>query len=229
MTDARNRDYVSDLALWADTAAKQPSHARAHMNYGVALGQRGRLPEAETEYRTAARLAPDDPLVVANLGTTLAEEGKLDEALPLLVRGVALRPADPDLRRRLADARGAHGDVALALQDYLATIALRPNDALALNKAARLLLMAPDERLRDRAQAMSLAERAVGATARRDPGSLDTLAVALAEIDRFPEAAAAEAEAVGLARGRMDNTMVAGFEARLALFQAGRKPTGPAR
>jgi Flp pilus assembly protein TadD len=229
MTSARNRDYESDLTMWADTVAKQPSHARAHMNYGVALGERGRLPEAEAEYRTAERLAPDDPLIVANLGSTLAEEGKFDDALPLLVRGVALRPADPDLHRHLADAHAAHGDPAQAVQEYLAAIALRSDDALALNKAARILMMAPDERLRDRPRALGLAERAVTATGRQDPGSLDTLAVALAELDRFPEAAAAEAEAVALARGRMDGALVAGFEARLALFQAGRKFGGPAR
>jgi len=44
-----------------------PNFAEAHNNLGDVLQLLNRLPEAEASYRTALRLAPDDPLVHYNL------------------------------------------------------------------------------------------------------------------------------------------------------------------
>ena len=229
MTRARNRDYATDLTLWADTVAKQPTHARARMNYGVSLAAVGRLADAEAEYRAAERLAPDDKLVLSNLAMALTAAKKWDDALPRLERAVTLLPSNPELRRSLAETLTVKGEPARAIAEYFTTLTLRPDDPLALNRVARLLMTAPDEHLRDPSRALAFAERAVAVTRRRDPGTLDTLAVALAEVGRFPEAAAAETEAIAQGEGRIDPSALAGLRERLALFQAGRKFTGSRR
>ena len=57
-TAARNRDYRGELSLWADTAAKFPSNARAHNNLGTALGDKMGRPGRNNEAwkRVAAEL-----------------------------------------------------------------------------------------------------------------------------------------------------------------------------
>src|SRR6185312_1341195 len=79
LTAHRNRVYRSELALWADTAAKRPGSARAHAGLGYDLGQAGRTEEAVAEYRKALELQPG-VIARTDLGDALADDGRLPEA-----------------------------------------------------------------------------------------------------------------------------------------------------
>src|SRR5436309_7272372 len=59
--------------------------------------QRGRLAEAEQEFRTVIALAPRDPLGYANLGLTYLRAGRYAEAESELDRARRLDPKNPDI------------------------------------------------------------------------------------------------------------------------------------
>jgi tetratricopeptide (TPR) repeat protein len=59
--------------------------------------ERGRLPEAEAQFKQVVALAPRDPLGYANLGLTYLRGGRFAEAETQLRRARKLDPANPDV------------------------------------------------------------------------------------------------------------------------------------
>jgi type IV pilus assembly protein PilF len=67
-----------------DSAVKQdPKYYKAHWVMGLLLEQLDRPAEADSFYKTAIRLQPEDPDVTNTYAVYLCKSGKIDEALPL--------------------------------------------------------------------------------------------------------------------------------------------------
>ena len=75
---------------------------------------------------------------------------------------------------------------------------LNPEWVTAISSLASVLAAAPDASIRDPADAVRLAERAVALTLRRDANTLDVLAVAHAAAGDFDRAVAVADEALAL-------------------------------
>jgi protein O-mannosyl-transferase len=222
-TDSRNRDYQSFERIWLDTVQKRPLNARARINYATALLTTGRFPEAESHLREALRLKPDSAEGQADLGAALCAQGKVDEGIPHLERALALQPDYVAASRDLGEAYASRGQFSLAARYYASALDQRPDDVALLNRLGWILATAADEPSRDGARAIALAERAVRLTNQQDVESLDTLAVAYAEADRFNEAIAMGVEALALARAKGHRDIVPELERRLAVYQARQK------
>lgn len=226
MTRERNRDYASQERLWQRDIAARPSNARARASYGIALFSSGRYADAESQLRAAVQLDPRDATAFANLGSVLCAQGRLDACVTELERALTLEPDNADALATLGDAHTARGDDARALPFLTRAQAARPDDVLRLNRLGWLLAVSRDDRVRDGARALGLAERAVALTARRDVMSLNTLAAAQAEVGRFAEAAATMVAAIELAQAQGLAAAVSELERRRALFAAGKKFSG---
>jgi len=132
-------DYKDDLVFWDATRHAVPRSAKAHLNYSVMWGARGRLDIRLESNKVAAELAPKWPMAHIYLGDTLCRLHRTDEAWPHYVRGFELAPGDPNLislsLQCLWDEQALekHHDELLALSDkhpgswlaYLATDTLR--------------------------------------------------------------------------------------------------------
>jgi len=94
MTWERNRDYRTEVEIWADTVAKRPANFRAHNNLGAALASKDRYSEAVGPYREAVRLKQDYQSAYRNLGTALSILGRDREATEALNKALALEPDD---------------------------------------------------------------------------------------------------------------------------------------
>jgi tetratricopeptide (TPR) repeat protein len=223
VTDSRNRDYQSFERIWFDTVQKRPLNARARINYATALLTTGRFPEAESHLREALRLKPDSAEGHADLGAALCAQGKVDEGIPHLERALAIQPDYVAASRDLGEAYASRGQFGLAARYYASALDQRPDDVALLNRLGWILATAADEPPRDGARAIVLAERAVRLTNQQDVESLDTLAVAYAEVDRFTEAIAMGGEALALARAKGHRDIVPELERRLAAYQARSK------
>jgi hypothetical protein len=66
-TLVRGQRYASDVALWADAAAKSPHGLRPHWNYAQALQAAGRFDDARAEFLVARAIAPHDVRIEAAL------------------------------------------------------------------------------------------------------------------------------------------------------------------
>jgi Flp pilus assembly protein TadD len=96
--------------------------------------QRGRLPEAEQEFKTVIALAPRDPLGYANLGLTYLRAGRYAEAESQLDRARRLDPRNPDVALIVAKLYSLTGRPAEARR----VLAAVPPDARVLYALAEL-------------------------------------------------------------------------------------------
>jgi len=71
----------------------------------------GQWDKAETDYRRALRLAPEDPAVLHQLGIIYSDQGQIVQAYPLLKKSVELQPDDPEIQLKL-------GMILYWLRDY---------------------------------------------------------------------------------------------------------------
>ena len=105
---------------------------------------------------------------------------------------------------------------------FRAGLAADPDDPRLAARLAWLLATAPEDSLRDGAEAVRLAERAVKVTGDRLPEALDVLAAAYAEAGRFDDATATARRARELATAAGGTALAAEIGQRLALYEVAK-------
>lgn len=137
LTHARNHDYRSEVAIWNDTAAKNPSNAKAQSILASTLAAiPGRQDEAIAHLETSLRFNPESAEAHHSLAILLARSpARRAEAIAHFEHALRLRPEWAD----------AHTALAIAL----ASTPGREGDALAhFETAARLQPAASEAHLR---------------------------------------------------------------------------------
>lgn len=181
-TFKRQGAWESPKTLFLDTIKKNPRSYAAHGVYATALSTAGDKEQALHHTLEAIRLMPDGgPKLPLTAAKSLFELGRLDEAAVIL-QSVEIPPAEQFIYRfHLFDYALLHdllGNKAAARAAYSQYLTVAPEDPRALNNLA--WMMATDSRSSpaDRAEALSLARRAmdIDPADRRYSG---TLAVAL--------------------------------------------------
>ena len=115
------------------------------------------------------------------------------------------------------------GESDRAIADYELALALNPNLAVALNSLAWDLATMPTAAQRDGPRAVELAEKALK-TNNREPGFLDTLGAAYAEVGRYADAVRSQGQAIEILReaGKTPAVVIEDFESRLHLYREKR-------
>jgi tetratricopeptide (TPR) repeat protein len=142
LTLRRNGDYRTDLALWADTAAKRPENPYAQTNLGVDLGKEGDAAGAMARYELAVRLKPDLPEANNNLGNSLRDQGRIPEAIAHYDAALRARPDYADVYNNRGVALVKDGRMADALADFEQSLRLNPDFAEAHNNFGNALRLA---------------------------------------------------------------------------------------
>ncbi|HEU4406611.1 MAG TPA: tetratricopeptide repeat protein [Polyangiaceae bacterium] len=89
--------YRDDLTFWTAARAAVPNSAKAHLNYSVMWGARGRLDIRLESNRRALELAPEWPMAHVYLGDTLCRMKRPLEAWPHYAQGFKMAQNDPNL------------------------------------------------------------------------------------------------------------------------------------
>jgi hypothetical protein len=89
--------YTDDLIFWRMTRWASPKSAKAHLNYAVMLGARGRLQERLRIGHRALEIAPHWPMAHIYHADTLCRLGDVDGAWPYYVGGLSRAPNDRSL------------------------------------------------------------------------------------------------------------------------------------
>jgi tetratricopeptide (TPR) repeat protein len=214
-TAAAIRHYRRSLEL-------DPASATAHYNLATLLAAGGTLDEAARHFRRAVALRPAHAAAHNNLGAVLRALGRLAEATPYFERAVALDADNAAAHNNLASALASTGRPADAVLHYRRALALEPDGIESLMSLAWILATAGDASPRPLPEAVALAERAAALTGRRDVNVQATLAAAYAAAGRFDDAAAAQREAITLARPIAGPDVMAELQRRLTLYQQQR-------
>ncbi|HEY1108377.1 MAG TPA: tetratricopeptide repeat protein [Opitutaceae bacterium] len=141
-TVARLGDYRDELSIWGDTAAKHPSSARAHNNYGQALFRAGRLDEAVASYERALAIQPKYPETHYNLGVARMRQGDAARAIAHYDTALRHEPDYPEALNNLGNALAQLGRHEEALARYAEAVKRRPSFAEAHNNLGNALLQA---------------------------------------------------------------------------------------
>ncbi|MCC6765641.1 MAG: tetratricopeptide repeat protein [Deltaproteobacteria bacterium] len=139
LTWRRLPSYGDSLSLWELGITAAPASDYAHNNYGAALMDADRFPEAVTQFREALRLNPAYDIARFNLAGCLEYLGERDEALRQFETLAAHRPNDAAMMHRVAELRSRAGDLAGARAMWERALALKPNDLRVLRSLADLL------------------------------------------------------------------------------------------
>ena len=196
-----------------------PEYARAHHSLGLLAAADGRYGEALERFTAAVKYESGDPSSRVALAGLLRREGRSEEALEQYDAARHLDPRRPDATlgyivtlsklRRHTEARDRLVEATKAYPD-------EPEFAHAL---ARLLASAPDARVRDGRRALAIAETLLKAQQTPDRG--ETLAMALAELGRYEQAAAVQRDVIdATARAGLDQ-MARHMDENLRLYERG--------
>jgi tetratricopeptide (TPR) repeat protein len=210
------------VAQFEKAARLQPDFAAARANLGGALAKLGRLDEALVQLRQA--LASDAAYAPAhyNLGLVLSRRGDAQGAIREWRSALSLDPKYAEAHVSLGDALYAQGLTAEALAHWRDGLGLEPNDPPALRRVAWVLATSPDAAIRDGAEALAFAVRAVQLSGGKDAQVLDTLAAAYAEKGQFANAALTAHRAQARAAQENQPALAHDIGVRIALYEAGQ-------
>jgi tetratricopeptide (TPR) repeat protein len=139
LTIRRNRDYRSELAIWADTAAKCPGNPRAQNNLGKALLGEGKAAEAIPYFAQAIQIKPDYAIAYDNLGAALAQMGRVSEAVEQFEVALRIQPELGDGHYNLGRALSQLGQPREAIPHLEQALLRNPQDANAHYELANAL------------------------------------------------------------------------------------------
>jgi protein O-mannosyl-transferase len=194
------------------------------------------LEKAAQCFLHASRINPYLSSFHANLGMAYMAQNKLAEAEVELRWAVKIDPGNVAYRANLRAILFRQGRVAEMLAQQREMIRMCPNDIVLLNETAWLLATSPEASLRNAAEAVACAQRAVKLSQDNAPTvlptSLGTLAAAYAEAGRFPEAVETARTAIDLALKQNRRDLADSIAAKISLYEAGKpfhEPPSPPR
>jgi len=156
------------------------------------------------------------------LGVALFRKGDVDGAIVEWRTTLALYPADPGTNTSLANGLVQKGLFGEAVGHFKVALQSEPDSATPLNNLAWLLSAAPDESVRNGAQAVDLALRLNRVTQQKNPFFIRTLAAAYAEAGRFEKAVETGKIASGLAHVQGQHQLAAKIEEEINLYREHR-------
>ena len=197
-----------------------PGYAKAHYSLGLLFEDRGNLDRARVEYEAALKTAPDYAEARLRLADALRRSGRLADALAGYDQ---VSEADPSLSeaslgRALALAgMGRHVEA----RDQLAAGIQAFPDQLGFRHAlGRLLAASPDSEVRDGRRALALIETVLKTDQSTEVG--EALAMALAELGRFGEAASVQRDLIAAAQRSGNGVLARALGENLKLYEAKR-------
>ncbi len=127
LTIARNNDYRTALAIYQDTADKNPTNARIQVNLGNVLCKTDVSLGIE-HMREAVRLAPQDEQIRNDLGVWLSRQGKTAEAVEQFRQAIRIAPGNAFAHGNLGLALFHSGQLDQAVDELRESIRLDPGE-----------------------------------------------------------------------------------------------------
>lgn len=187
------RQQPADALGYFDRAlGLDPGFTECHVARSTALIAMQRLAEALPALDTALRLAPENVEALINRASLLSRLKRFEEALVWADRVLKVTPNSTAGWHNRGAALAGLNRPRDALDAYRKAMSLDPDHVPALTNCAVVLMSVGDNQA-----ALTLLDRAVALNS-RDPDILSSRARALANLNRFPEAAADAEKALAL-------------------------------
>jgi len=213
------RQYDRAEALCKELVADRPDlHAAWQMLGNFAMLKRD-FAAAVSHSEEVLRIAADDPLALYRLGYAHNRLGHRTEAKETWSRLIETEPRHALGLRDLGLLLQSEGDYDGAMSILSRAVESDPDDFMALRGLAWIVATHPDVAARDGAEAIRLAQKAIGLVPRPGAPLLDTLAAAQAAAGLFDQAIASAESALRLVDESSDAPRAEAIKKRLALYR----------
>lgn len=192
-------------------------------NLAMTLSKLGKAEQAEQIWQRILAAEPENYKAHYGLGRLLADKKQFDKAMEHFNKVLQAKPDWFEIHLRIAGVYYARKELTLAVRHLREAVRLK-NDCLeAMNLLAWIEATAKDIGIRNPDEAVRFASSACELTANKNPGILDTLAVAYASAGRFDDAIKTAETAVKLAGEHKLTKLANEISEHLKLFKA-KKP-----
>ena len=225
---ALSGDTQGALREFEQVVAMAPDFTRGRLSLGVLLDSLGRRAEAVTHLEAAVRADPRSIDARLRLVQVLRQSGRFEVALSHLERALE---ADP----RVAEVQFNHAMTLVQLRRYREArdrlaegMQMHTDEPRFAHALARVLAAAPDDRARAGPQALEIV-RDLTETERPSVALAETMAMALAEVGEYGEAAAWQRDAVAAATQAGRDDVALRMLDNLVLYERGEASRTPWR
>lgn len=212
-------DLEAALAEFEQIVREAPDYHAAHYSIGVLLQGAGRHGDAVERFETALRYRPGDPEVSLRLAVSLRQSGNPAPALDHYRTVLDIDPNVIEARFGYAMALVQLGRWREAFDRLETASAAFPDEIAFPHALARLMVAAPDDGIRDGQRALDLVEQLteLQTTPTIDLG--ETMAMTLAELGEFTQAASIQRELIGAAEAAQLPALAGRLRVNLELYE----------
>lgn len=210
------KNYPAAVSDFSEATRVDPKHFLAFNNRALAHIAQKKFDKARADVKKALALNPKYPEALLNRGLINAKTGKPDQAISDYSAAIKIHPKYIAAFGNRAFTYRSQGRYQEAIADLRAAIKLAPKNFELVNDLAFTLATAKDDKVRDGAEAVALAEQANSMIGEEHWNTLDTLAVARAAVNDFNGATEAVDRAIAVA----PESEVASLKAHRDLFAA---------
>ena len=214
-------------AQFEEALRVSPEYAQAHYSLGLLMEGSGRIEEALHRFSTAVRHEPSYVEARLGLARLLRRTGRPNEALSEYAQVIAAEPRSTEAPFGYAMALVGLGRYQEARDRLEAGTTLYPDQPIFAKALARLLAAAPDARARDGQRALMLVQELLEQERSFDLG--EAMAMALAEVGQYAEAASWQREVMSMAAQAGRDDLVQLMAANLMLYERGQPCRTPWR
>jgi tetratricopeptide (TPR) repeat protein len=196
--EVKAKMQAEDIIGYETMLIANPDDAELHDDVALLYLLTNRPADAVRHFAASAGIRPGVAASHFNLATALSVAGRLPEAVTSYRRALELRPDYANAHHNLGSVLASTGQRREAIGHLREAVRLDPAHAQALSNLAWQLAVDGESTADERAEAVTLAERAAALTGRRDQHVLDVLGAAYARAGDFARAAATAGEALKL-------------------------------
>lgn len=220
------------LSMIDQTTTNQPEEPRhsllsecadvAYQNLGMLSFQRASYDNALVYYSKALQIKPDSANTYYNMGNVYGKQRQFSQAVEQYNKSLELDPNFPEAHCNLGLALSQMAKFDEAINHYKKALLLKPDWPEVFDKMARVKALYQNVNCHNPDEAVQLARQACKLTGYNDPGMLDTLAIAFAVANRFPDAVETAQKALHLTLLTNQQQLADAIRKRVELYQRGR-------
>jgi tetratricopeptide (TPR) repeat protein len=219
--------YEKSAEMYRAVTERNPDSVPLLMRSNLVLGSLGKADERFEILTRVIEIAPETAPAYNQLAHIVYQRGDPAEAERLLATSLSIDPCTASPRATLAYLAAKRNDPGRHLRVLKEGIDQCPPDDGILNNYAYALATNPDEKHRDGAEALRIAEQITQGEQGERHDYLDTLACAYAEVGDFASAIRAGERALALLNATGDPELIEESKAHLEQFRAGQPVREP--
>ena len=196
-----------------------PENSAAHYNIGYLFGLQGEEEKGLEHYRAAVEADPTNDVARLALANTLWRKRQCDEAIVHFEQFLVSNPEHLEARMSGAVCHAQLGQYVETRKLLETGYEAFPQHLILQDAMVRVLAASPDARVRDGVRALEMAER-LTATFQR-PETLESLAMAYAELGRFSDAVQYQREVIRAAEGQVPKALMEYLQNNLQRYEQG--------